>query len=391
MAGFFIEETYCTSESSCTSGYSSSGENSDIGFRGRSFGKARFGEHGSGERIYSHSLSAAATVANKQAQADNASVVARLLASKLRASGPGQFGFERSVVTESPRAEAHRQAVHQVAPAAKRKARATLPADLHTHVVESSMQMPERCELLRAKQGEAQATRQEVQAMIRADREAHKVESWLKKREDKREYLKSLAAKVTSHSRSAQEAVLSVTGTCEHTDPAGHACDRLRMEDTAIPITAFRQMGLIGTHCSPGDVAFAAKLLRVTQADAKIFQASMDDWSEDDWSDWSASDADQLDETPRSAALNSAALDLLCAREKLGDLKEEVEFFCAVFGRDKEILALTDQLSKSWAGDLDEIWMTSDYLHAKRQRAEAAEEQAWARQVVKEFYGYDYF
>lgn len=127
----------------------------------------------------------------------------------------------------------------------------------------------------------------------------------------------------------------------------------LSLPDTGVPLSAFRQMGLNGWHCSPEDLAFAQSLRKVPHA-GLCLAALEDDWG---------------GESPRAATVNGTAWALLEDMEEgvsnvsseldFDMLQEDVEDFTESYGRDENLQSLMGALSAARGSSAD-VWVTAD-------------------------------
>lgn len=127
----------------------------------------------------------------------------------------------------------------------------------------------------------------------------------------------------------------------------------VKLLDTDVPLSAFRQMGLNGWHCSPEDLAFAQSLRKVPHA-GLCLGALEDDWG---------------GESPRAATVNGTAWALLEDMEEGGSdfasevdfelLQEDVEDFMDSYGRDEDLERLMTALGAARGSSAD-VWVTAD-------------------------------
>merc|ERR1712060_664807 len=118
----------------------------------------------------------------------------------------------------------------------------------------------------------------ENQAMLRADREARAAANWPLQRERGRaNLLRALADEVRQHTCRGHKFSEVACRSRKPRPLQESEGDAVLLKDTGVPVSAFRQMGLTGTCCSPEEARFAATLSRVTAADARVISESRDD------------------------------------------------------------------------------------------------------------------
>lgn len=173
---------------------------------------------------------------------------------------------------------------------------------------------------------------------------------------------------------------------CEACDTSAPPEGFVRMCNTGVPISAFRQMGLMGWWCSVDDASFAKTLRRISC----YSQAYLDELEDDAQSD------------SRAEAVNNAAFGLmredeeyeeeeieleLEIEEDLGELDDlllklqsQCGFFAAVVRR--QGVALRKQISEERELVLPDVWISEDLYNR-------VAEQVCAAQIAREFDGYD--
>merc|ERR1712107_768530 len=143
-------------------------------------------------------------------------------------------------------------------------------------------------------------------------------------------------------------------GACEMAASSGSVPSTwVTLLDSGVPLSAFRQMGLKGWHCSPEDLTFARSLRRVHHPELCL--EFLEDWD---------------DESSRAIEVNGNAAGKL--EDMLGGysdmpsevdfdlLKEEMEEFVRDYGHDEDLQRLMEKLVTVRGPPSDEVWVTGD-------------------------------
>jgi len=173
---------------------------------------------------------------------------------------------------------------------------------------------------------------------------------------------------------------------CEACDTTVPPEGFMRICNTGVPISAFRQMGLKGWWCSADDASFAKTLRRIScQSDAYCDEL-----------------ADDVQSCSRAEAINNRAFGLMREdreyedeeielelemeedSDKLDDLLWKLWSLCGFLASaaQRQGVALRKQISEERELMFPDVWISDDLYNR-------VAEQAWAAQIVRDFHGYD--
>lgn len=182
---------------------------------------------------------------------------------------------------------------------------------------------------------------------------------------------------------------------CEACDTTSLPVGLVQMRNTGVPLSAFRQMGLKGWWCSPEDASFAKTMQRIS-CTSEAYYGELEELADE-----SEESAEDLQICSRARTVNHVAFSLM--RED-GEDQDELELECDIEEDLDELDCLLDKLHP-WRGFLsDAVSRKSNALRERIQEEldmlrpdvwvsediyNRVEDQGWAKQVARDFDGYD--